>query len=84
MNRSVKIQLGAASVIANALAALVIMSPSSALANPCAPIATCVNGGQCPLAAKCNALAPPGCTLTSMTCTVGCPPPLIKLTCFFS
>jgi hypothetical protein len=62
-----KLRVGAAIVIANGLLALTAMAPRTALANPCTPIGRC---NMCLNLAQCQALAPPGCTATSATCSI--------------
>lgn len=66
-----KIQLVAGAVVANGLLALTVMSPSLALANPCAPKQICTPSCTIPPASNlklCQNVAPPGCTATSFTC----------------
>jgi hypothetical protein len=68
-----KLQFGASAVIANAALALGIMSPIPAQANPCSPIVRCnvyLCGGAGGGLAGCQAVALPGCTATSMTCSM--------------
>jgi hypothetical protein len=69
-----KLQLGAAAVIANGLLALTAMTPTPAFANPCNAVRKC--GCDMNLA-DCAAIAPPGCTATSVTCSIDtfCRPP---------
>jgi hypothetical protein len=73
MQTTRKLQLSAAAVIANALAALSATSPTIALANPCEPKTVCVPGATCPSALAtnyCQTIASPGCTVTAVTgCT---------------
>jgi hypothetical protein len=68
-----KIQVASAAVIANGLLALTALSPSVALANPCAIQQFC---HFCANLAYCQSHALPGCTATSVTCTTvgGCLP----------
>lgn len=60
MDTKRKVQVGAAAVIANGLLALSIMSPGTALANPCPLQSKCVCGDL----AYCQSIAQPGCTAT--------------------
>jgi hypothetical protein len=70
-----KLQIGAAAVIANGLVALTVMSPRPALANPCSPKTVCGwPSATCAANAHtvCVNNAPPGCTVTSATCSGIC------------
>jgi len=62
-----KLQLGAATVILNGLAALGGLIPQISQAQSCSEKALC----GCPAVtlADCQAAAPPGCTAISVTCT---------------
>lgn len=72
MNAKRKIQLGAATVIANGLLALSLAAPNTALANPCSPWIKSFPASACYVdpAVTCQLYAPPGCTVTSATCFV--------------
>jgi hypothetical protein len=69
-----KIQLTAAIVIANAVAALQLSTPSVAMAAACEPgsVVFCDDRDDCSIAdaaTVCASYAPPGCTVTSGFCT---------------
>jgi hypothetical protein len=69
-----KMQIAAAIVIANAVAALQLTTPSVAMAAACAPTSVfiCDDYDACSTtdaAVVCASYAPPGCTVTSGFCT---------------
>ena len=59
-----KVQLGALAVSLNALFAMTVLT-KPAFASSCNPQLVCL----CRTLAGCQAVAPPGCTATSATCT---------------
>jgi hypothetical protein len=86
MNRNRKIQLTAATVIANGALAFGLLSSSPALAATCNPITTCAYFGlnQCFLSlGYCRALTPPGCTFRAYYCAGGCTGGAAKVTCYY-
>lgn len=64
-----KVQLSAAAVVANGLAALYAIAPSTALANPCAPIYNEESICFIDAYTYCQQRAQPGCTPTSASCS---------------
>jgi hypothetical protein len=62
-----KIQIGAAAVVANGLMALAALQPRAALAVSCTDRGICGCGYTL---ANCQAIAPPGCTATSLVCAL--------------
>jgi hypothetical protein len=69
MNSHRKLQWGSAVVIANGLLTLSAFSSNVALANPCSTILLCQSSCPGPNdTAKCQAAAPPGCTVTAALC----------------
>lgn len=78
-----RVQFGAVSVIVNGLLALSIMSPGTAVANPCTLQVVCQRA--CETLTYCQAIAKPGCTATSVVCDHGgviCPP-LVGTVCHY-
>jgi hypothetical protein len=65
-----KLQIGAAVVMANGLIALSAVSPTAAVANPCATYAACFVSCPANTAQFCQSIAPSGCTVTSSSCFV--------------
>jgi hypothetical protein len=67
MNAQRRLQWSAAVVIATGFLSFTTMAPRVAQANPCAPIERCPSVCWRQLS-QCQAIAPPGCTATSITC----------------
>jgi len=68
MNMQRRLQLSAATVIANGLLVLALTSPAAALAQSCQPFAFVC--GICPSLDYCQANLPPGCSIaTHVECT---------------
>jgi hypothetical protein len=63
-----KIQLSAGAVLLSGIAAITMLAPRSAQANPCAQIVVCDTSCPSNLDAACQSVAPSGCTVTSATC----------------